>query len=81
MSYRNLRRPHTGQAVRPAAHFAVGDRVVIVGAPGSYGYNGRAGTVIGVDGAAVDVTVDDPPDDIVCTRFFCEELAPMPGAA
>jgi hypothetical protein len=57
-----------------AAAFVVGERVRIVNAPGSYGYNGRTGIVVGVDGTQINLMVDEHPDDMYCTAFYAEEL-------
>lgn len=56
------------------ASFAVGERVLIVRAPGSYGYNGRAGVVQAVDGTQITLLVDEHPTDIHCSIFYAEEL-------
>jgi ribosomal protein L21E len=63
-------------ALRAAATFVVGERVRIVNAPLSYGYNGRVGIVVGVDGAQINVLVDEHPTDMRCTMFYAEELEP-----
>lgn len=57
-----------------AAVFEVGERVRIVNAPASYGYNGRTGIVVGIDGTNISVMVDEHPDDMRCTTFYAEEL-------
>ena len=74
MSNPQQRRPVHRPATRRALAFSVGERVRIVNAPGSYGYNGRAGTIVGVDGAQISVLVDEPPADLRCTTFYAEEL-------
>jgi hypothetical protein len=66
---RGIRR-ETGRA----AVFVVGERVRIVHAPASYGYNGRAGIVVGIDAAQISVMVDQHPADMRCTTFYAEEL-------
>jgi hypothetical protein len=60
------------------ARFAVGERVCIVGAPESYGYNGCVGTIVAIDGVQIHVQVDDPPGDMTCTTFYREELTHAP---
>ena len=57
-----------------APTFAVGERVRIVNAPSSYGYNGRVGLVIGIEGTQINVIVDEHPSDMRCTTFYAEEL-------
>jgi ribosomal protein L21E len=57
-----------------ARAFAVGERVRIVHAPTSYGYNGRVGIIVGIDDAQISVAVDEPPADLRCTTFYAEEL-------
>jgi ribosomal protein L21E len=68
------RRPGIRQETRMAVAFVVGERVRIVNAPSSYGYNGRAGIVVGVEGAQISVMVDEHPADMRCTAFYGEEL-------
>ncbi|MBK9945430.1 MAG: hypothetical protein IPP13_27900 [Kouleothrix sp.] len=74
MSDHHQRRAGGQQPARRAAAFAVGERVRITGAPGSYGYNGRAGVVAAIDGAQISVQVDQHPADFHCTTFYAEEL-------
>ena len=52
----------------------VGDRVRIVNAPASYGYNGRTGVIEVIDGAQISVRVDEHPADFHCSTFYAEEL-------
>jgi hypothetical protein len=54
--------------------FEVGERVRIVNAPASYGYNGRAGVVEAIDGSQISVRVDEHPADFRCGIFYAEEL-------
>jgi len=68
------RRPGIRQETPMAAAFMVGERVRIVNAPASYGYNGRAGTVVAIGGAQISVMVDEHPADMRCTAFYAEEL-------
>ena len=68
------RRPSLRQQTHIATGFVVGERVRIVNAPTSYGYNGRAGIVVRVDGAQISVMVDEHPADMRCTAFYVEEL-------
>jgi hypothetical protein len=68
------RRPRIWQETRKAAAFAIGERVRIVHAPASYGYNGRAGIVVGIEGVQISVMVDDHPIDMRCTTYYAEEL-------
>jgi ribosomal protein L21E len=68
------RRPGLRPAARLATAFVVGERVRIVHAPTSYGYNGRAGIVIGIDGNQISLLVDEHPPDMRCTTFYAEEL-------
>lgn len=75
MRHTDQRRPHVGTAPDALPPFVVGDRVLVVGAPASYGYNGRTGTVVTVDGPQIYVEVDQPPGDMSCTTFYPEELA------
>jgi hypothetical protein len=79
MRHADQRRPHVGTAPNLPPLFAPGDRVLVVGAPASYGYNGRTGTVVTVDGPQIHVRVDQPPGDMSCTTFYPEELALAPG--
>ena len=74
MNNYHQRRPRIWQETRMAAAFVVGERVRIVHAPASYGYNGRAGIVVGIDGAQISVIVDEHPADMRCTAFYAEEL-------
>jgi ribosomal protein L21E len=74
MSNSHQRRPGIRPATRVAAAFAVGERVRIVNAPVSYGYNGRAGIVVAIAGGQISVLVDEPPSDMRCTTFYTEEL-------
>ena len=53
---------------RIAAALAVGERVQIVNAPASYGYNGRAGVVEAVDGSQISVRVDKHPAEATWSR-------------
>ena len=77
----NPRQRHPGlRPANQAAHtFAIGERVRVVHAPESYGYNGRAGTVMGIDGTQITVDVDEHPADMCCTTFYPEELASEAG--
>ena len=59
---------------RMVAALAVGERVRIVNAPASYGYNGRAGVVEAIDGSQISVRVDEHPADFRCSIFYVEEL-------
>jgi hypothetical protein len=68
------RRAGTQPAKRAEPILAVGDRVLIVNAPTSYGYNGRSGVVEAIDGSQVSVRVDEHPDNIHCSTFYVEEL-------
>jgi hypothetical protein len=72
----NYHQPRAGG--RPAAQgnvaFVVGERVRIVKAPASYGYNGRAGLVEAIDGSQISVLVDEHPADFRCSVFYAEEL-------
>jgi ribosomal protein L21E len=74
MNNNHRRRP----GIQPTSHacttFVPGERVRIVKAPASYGYNGRTGIVIGVAGVQVSVMADTHPADIQCTTFYAEEL-------
>jgi ribosomal protein L21E len=74
MSNPHQRRSGIWPANQVAITFAVGERVRIVHAPTSYGYNGRAGIVTGIDGAQINVIVDEHPVDMSCTTFYAEEL-------
>lgn len=74
MSNYHQRRPGIRPATRVAAAFVVGERVRIVNAPASYGYNGRAGTVVAIFGAQISVMADEHPADTRCTTFYAEEL-------
>jgi hypothetical protein len=74
MSNIRQRRPGLSGASRVAAAFMVGERVRIVRAPASYGYNGRTGSVTAVDGVQISVMVDEHPTDLRCTTFYPEEL-------
>jgi hypothetical protein len=74
MSNPRQRRPGIWPATPVAHAFVVGERVRIVHAPTSYGYNGRAGTIMGIDGAQINVIVDEHPADMCCTTFYPEEL-------
>jgi hypothetical protein len=67
-------RPASERATRAAATFVVGERVRIVNAPASYGYNGRAGIVVAIAGPQISVMADEHPIDIRCTTFYAEEL-------
>lgn len=75
------RQPRFGPPARATTSFAVGQRVRIVGAPDSYGYNGCTGTVVAIDGSHIHVQVDDPPGDMRCTTFYREELVCEVAAA
>jgi hypothetical protein len=57
-----------------AAALAVGERVRIVNAPASYGYNGRVGVIEAIDGSQICVRVDEHPADFRCSIFYVEEL-------
>lgn len=59
---------------RQSAAFEVGERVRIIAAPASYGYNGRAGVVESIDGAQVSVRIDEHPANVRCSTFYTEEL-------
>jgi hypothetical protein len=74
MNNYHQRRSGIGPAPHASAPFAIGERVRIVKAPASYGYNGRAGIVIGVVGNQISMTVDSHPSDMHCTTFYAEEL-------
>ena len=74
MSNYHQRRHGIPPATRVRAAFVVGERVRIVNAPASYGYNGRAGIVVGTSGAKVSLLVDRHPANIRCTTFYAEEL-------
>jgi ribosomal protein L21E len=56
------------------AALVVGERVRIVNAPASYGYNGRTGVVEAIDGSQISVRVDEHPADFRCSIFYIEEL-------
>ena len=74
MSHNHQR--HAG--IQPSKHLAaalvVGERVRIVNAPASYGYNGRVGVIEAIDGSQISVRVDEPPADFRCSIFYIEEL-------
>ncbi len=72
----NYRQRHTGigPSKRMMAALAVGERVRIVNAPASYGYNGRAGVIDAIDGLQISVRVDEHPADCRCNIFYIEEL-------
>ena len=74
MSKYHQRRYGIRPATRRAVAFAVGDRVRIVHAPTSYGYNGRAGIVVAIADTQISVMVDEHPADYRCTTFYAEEL-------
>ncbi|HWQ14847.1 MAG TPA: hypothetical protein VNL77_18755 [Roseiflexaceae bacterium] len=74
MGHYDQRRPRSRPPSRDLTQFTVGERVAIVGAPASYGYNGRVGTIIAIDGIQIRVQVDDPPGDMTCSTFYQEEL-------
>jgi hypothetical protein len=74
MSNNQQRRPDIRPATPVATAFVVGERVRIVHAPASYGYNGRAGIVVEIDGPQISVMVDEHPTDMHCTTFYTEEL-------
>ena len=76
MSNYYQRRPALRPARPAAPTFAIGERVRIVQAPESYGYNGRTGSIVGLDGAQIIVLVDEHPVDMRCTTFYAEELEP-----
>ena len=59
---------------RMVAALVVGERVRIVNAPTSYGYNGRAGVVESIDGSQISVRVGEHPADFRCNIFYIEEL-------
>ena len=65
---------------RLATIFEIGERVRIVNAPASYGYNGRAGVVEAVDGSQISVRVDEHPADFHCSVFYAEELEREAGS-
>lgn len=69
-----MRRFAGRQAPLPGDAFVVGERVRIVRAPASYGYNGRIGIVVAVSGTEISVEVDEHPADTHCTTFYTEEL-------
>ena len=73
MSNNHQQRASSMQPIRRAT-FEVGERVRIVNAPASYGYNGRAGVVAAIDGSQISVRVDKHPDDFHCDIFYAEEL-------
>ena len=68
------RRAGIWPAQRMDAALAIGERVRIVNAPASYGYNGRAGVVEAIDGSQISVRVDEHPADFHCSVFYVEEL-------
>jgi hypothetical protein len=72
----NYHQPRAGSrpAAQAGATFVVGERVRIVNAPTSYGYNGRAGLVEAIDGSQISVLVDEHPADFRCSVFYAEEL-------
>ena len=74
MSNYHRQRVGSPQPGRRGAVFEVGERVRIVNAPASYGYNGRAGVVEAIDGAQISVQVDEHPADFHCSVFYAEEL-------
>ena len=74
MSNFHQRRSGIPGATRVAAAFVVGERVRIVNAPDSYGYNGRGGIVVAVAGPQISVMADEHPTGIRCTTFYAEEL-------
>lgn len=74
MSNYHQRRAGGRQLPRLVAAFEVGERVRIVNAPASYGYNGRAGVVESIDGSQISVLVDEHPADFHCSTFYVEEL-------
>ena len=67
-------RPSSRPAAKSNAAFAAGERVRIVNAPASYGYNGRAGLIEAIDGSQISVLVDNHPADFRCSVFYVEEL-------
>ena len=69
-----MRRFASRQAPLSSDAFVVGERVRIVRAPASYGYNGRIGIVVAVSGTEISVEVDEHPADTRCTTFYAEEL-------
>lgn len=80
MSNYHQRRAGSQPPTRLAAPFTVGERVRIVKAPASYGYNGRAGVVEAIDGAQISVRVDEAPADFQCSTFYVEELEREAGS-
>ena len=74
MSNYHQRRAGIQPSKQMAAALLVGERVRIVSAPASYGYNGRVGIITAVDGEQISVTVDERPADIQCSTFYAEEL-------
>ncbi len=74
MNNYHQRRARIHPPKRLVAALVVGERVRIVNAPTSYGYNGRAGVVEAIDGSQISVRVDEHPADLHCTVFYIEEL-------
>ena len=68
------RRRDIRRSAPAATAFVVGERVRVVKAPASYGYNGRAGIIVEIAGAQISVLVDEHPLDTHCTTFYAEEL-------
>ncbi len=73
MSNHHQRRASSMQPLHIAA-FEVGERVRLVNAPASYGYNGRVGVIEAIDGSQISVRVDEHPADFRCSIFYVEEL-------
>jgi len=69
-----MRRVGGRQGPLPGDAFVVGERVRIVRAPASYGYNDRVGIVVAVSGTEISVEVDEHPAETRCTTFYAEEL-------
>lgn len=76
MSEYYQRRFGFSQASQATTRFVVGQRVRIMHAPESYGYNGRAGVIVAISGKQISVLVDEQPADMRCTTFYAEELEP-----
>ena len=74
MNNPHQRRPGMGPAPDESAPFTIGERVRIVKAPASYGYNGCTGVVVGIAGSQISLSVDMHPTDMYCTTFYAEEL-------
>lgn len=74
MSNYHPQRAGSQQPTRRVVTFEVGERVRIVNAPSSYGYNGRSGVVEAIDGSQISVQADEHPADFRCSIFYAEEL-------